>query len=179
MMPPASPPSMPSTDRAELVGLARAARLATGDTRWRVIVGALLADRWDVAARVAAALLQRDRATTGERELADERWRDRAHALAWINAAVAVCAVAEQHGVPGAARLHTGEADNGIPRRVYAPAALAAALHHARVAWGHTEADPARWHPSGCGCPDCNAAWRGWQTARGAAAALAPRPDGI
>lgn len=168
---------MPSTDRAELVGLARAARLATGDTRWRVIVGALLVDRWDIAARVAAALLQRDRAATGERELADERWHVRAHALAWIGTAVAVCAFAEEHGVHGAARRHTGEADEA-PRRVYAPDALAAALHHARVAWRHTEADPARWHVRGCGCPDCNAAWRGWQTARGAAAALAPRPDG-
>ena len=175
-MPPASPPSMPSTDRAELVGLARAARQNTGDVRWRVVVGALLTDRLDIAARVAAALLRRDRATTGERDLADERWRVRAHALAWINTAVAVCAFAAEHGVCGAARLHTGEADE--QRRVYAPDALAAALHHARVAWGHDEADPARWHHRGCGCLHCGMAWRGWQTARGAAHATALRPDG-
>ena len=173
MMPPASPPSLPSTDRAELVGLARAARHATGDTRWRVVVGALLTDRWDIAARVAAALLQRDRAVTGERDVADERWRDRAHALAWITTATAVCAVAAEHGVRGAARLPTGEADDGMHRLVHARDALAAALHYARVAWEHDEADPARWHHRGCGCDHCGMAWRGWQTARGAAHAMA------
>lgn len=161
---------IPSTDRTELLGLARAARHATGDTRWRVIVGALLTDRWGVAARVAAALLRRDRATTGERVLDDERWQTRAHALAWIHTAVAVCSAAQDHGVAGAARLITGEAAGD--RVVDTTDRIAAALLYARRAWGHDEADPARWHHRGCLCSDCGAAWRGRDRARDALAAL-------